>query len=117
MASHKTLDRLGIVDEWSAALPYRIMEGLPAIQHKTQSREAPQLGASLSGLRLAAREGGMVVDADSETDSLAKPLRSWRLRWNRDASRSEGDHLVGLNHVGAHTLREFRIKLGGVFRD
>ena len=63
-------------------LDRRVISGFPVIQHKTQSRETPQV-SNLSALRLAACEVG--VDADSETDSLPKQLFSWRLRSNRAA--------------------------------
>lgn len=33
---------------------------------------------------------------------------------SRRASRSESNDLVGLDYIGTHTLREFRIKLGGI---
>ena len=85
-----------------------IPSGSPVIQHKTQSRETPQVAANLSGPRLAACEVGVTAET---TLFLALALES------RRASRSEGDHLVGLIHVGPHALREVRIKFGGVFQD
>ena len=85
-----------------------IPSGSPVIQHKTQSRETPQVAASLSGPRLAACEVGVTA----ETTLLLSLARE-----SRRASRSESNHLVGLDHVGAHTLRESRIKLGGILPD